>query len=220
MARTPSMGETHRNRACLAVAVSACSPCWAFQASGVDTAVSILPRFRPVVSTGQAMLPKADIRVDSALVLVTAQVTNFLGTPITDLHKEDFKVFEDGVEQPITNFSREDAPLSIGLLFDISGSMRNKIKKATEAAGAFFKTANPQDEFFLIEFSDRPKLTVPFTTDADEVYDRIAHTKPFGRTSLLDAIQMAMGQMKHAQNTRKALVIVSDGGGNRRRHPE
>ena len=214
------MARTDQYAACLAVAFVACSPCWAFQASGVDTAVSILPRFRPAVSTGQTIFPKADIRVDSALVLVPAQVTNVLGTPITNLHKEDFRVFEDGVEQPITNFSREDAPLSIGLLFDISGSMRNKIKKATEAAEAFFKTSNPQDEFFLVEFSDRPKLTVPFTSDASEVYDRIAHAKPFGRTALLDAIRMGMGEMKHAQNTRKALVIVSDGGDNRSRHTE
>jgi VWFA-related protein len=214
------MARTKQYAACLAVAIFACSPCWAFQASGVDTAVSILPRFRPVIPSGQTIFPKADIRVDSALVLVPAQVTNFVGTPVTDLHKEDFRVFEDGVEQPITNFSRDDAPLSIGLLFDISGSMRNKIKKATEAAAAFFKTSNPQDEFFLIEFSDRPKLTVPFTSDPDEVYDRIAHAKPFGRTSLLDAIHMAMGEMKHAQNTRKALVIVSDGGDNRSRHTE
>ncbi len=147
-----------------------------------------------------------------------AQVTNVFGTPVTHLHKEDFKVFEDGVEQPITNFSLEDAPLSIGLLFDNSGSMRNKRTKATEAAAAFFKTANPQDEFFLIEFSDRPKLTVPFTSDPAEVYDRIAHARPFGRTSLLDAIHMAMGHMKHARNTRKALVILSDGGDNRSRH--
>ncbi len=214
------MARTKQYAARLAVAIFACSPCWAFQASGVDTAVSILPRFRPVISSGQTIFPKADIRVDSALVLVPAQVTNVVGTPVTDLHKEDFRVFEDGVEQPITNFSRDDAPLSIGLLFDISGSMRNKIKKATEAAAAFFKTSNPQDEFFLIEFSDRPKLTVPFTSDPDEVYDRIAHAKPFGRTSLLDAIHMAMGEMKHAQNTRKALVIVSDGGDNRSRHTE
>jgi|ERR1700733_8875583 len=214
------MARTDQYAACLAVAILACSPCWAFQASGVDTAVSILPHFRPAVSTGETVFPKADIRVDSALVLVPAQVTNVLGAPVTNLHKEDFKVFEDGVEQPITNFSREDAPLSIGLLFDISGSMRNKIQKATEAAAAFFKTSNPQDEFFLIEFSDRPKLTVPLTSDADEVYDRIAHAKPFGRTSLLDAIHMAMGEMKHAQNMRKALIIVSDGGDNRSRHTE
>jgi len=214
------MSDPHRYAACLAVAFVACSPCWAFQASGVDTAVSILPRIRPAVSTGKSIFPKADIRVDSSLVLVPAQVTNVFGTPITDLHKEDFKVFEDGVEQSITNFSMEDAPLSIGLVYDISGSMRNKIKKSTEAAAEFFKTSNPQDEFFLIEFSDRPKLTVPFTSDSGEVYDRIAHTRPFGRTSLLDAIHMAMVEMKHAQNTRKALVIVSDGGDNRSRHTE
>jgi Ca-activated chloride channel homolog len=214
------MARTHEYAARLAVVILVCSPCWAFQASGVDTAVSILPRFRPAVSSGQTILPKADIRVDSALVLVPAQVTNVVGAPITDLRKEDFKVFEDGVEQPITNFSFEDAPLSIGLLFDISGSMRNKIKKATEAAAAFFKTSNPDDEFFLIEFSDRPKLTVPFTSDPDEVYDRIAHIKPFGRTSLLDAIHLGMGAMKQARNTRKALVIVSDGGDNRSRHTE
>jgi Ca-activated chloride channel homolog len=132
------MARTHMYAACLAVAFVVCSPCWAFQASGVDTAVSILPRLRPSVSTGQSILPKADIRVDTSLVLVPAQVTNVFGTPITDLHKQDFKVFEDGVEQPITNFSFEDAPLSIGLLFDISGSMRNKIKKSTEAAGRVF----------------------------------------------------------------------------------
>jgi len=214
------MSSAQRYGQCLAVAVLACSPCWAFQESGADSAVSILPRLRPSVSTGQNILPKADIRVDTALVLVPAQVTNVFGTPITDLRKQDFKVFEDGVEQPITNFSFEDAPLSIGLLFDISGSMRNKIKKSTEAAAAFFKTSNREDEFFLIEFGDRPKLTVPFTSDPDEVYDRIAHTKPFGRTSLLDAIHMAMVEMKHARNLRKALVIVSDGGDNRSRHTE
>lgn len=212
------MARTVPSAACLTVALLASSHAWAFQASNVETAVSILPHLRPSAPSSQARLPKADIRVDSALVLVPAQVTNVVGAPVTDLEKEDFKIFEDGVEQPITNFAREDAPLSIGLLFDISGSMRNKIKKATEAAAEFFKTANPQDEFFLIEFSDRPKLTVPFTSDPDEVYDRIAHTKPFGRTSLLDAIHMAMGEMKHAQNTRKALVIVSDGGDNRSRH--
>ncbi|MBV9770505.1 MAG: VWA domain-containing protein [Bryobacterales bacterium] len=214
------MARTHHYAACVAVAFIACSPARAFQTSGVDTSASKGPHFQPVVSSGQNLLPRADIRVDSALVLVPAQVTNVVGTPVTNLRKEDFKVFEDGVEQPIAHFSMEDAPLSIGLLFDISGSMRNKIKKATEAAAEFFKTSNPQDEFFLIEFSDRPKLTVPFTSDSDEVYQRIAHARPFGRTALLDAIHMAMGEMKQARNTRKALVIVSDGGDNRSRHTE
>jgi Ca-activated chloride channel homolog len=214
MARTDLYGVR------LAVLALACYPCWAFQASSGQTAISILPRFRPVASIEQSSLPKPDIRVDSSLVLVPAQVTNEVGTPVTDLRKIDFHVFEDGVEQAITDFSQEDAPVSVGLLFDISGSMRNKIKNATEAAGAFFKTSNPQDEFFLIEFSDRPKLKVPFTSDPAEVYDEIARTRPFGRTSLLDAIHLAMVTMKQARNSRKALVIVSDGGDNRSRHTE
>ncbi len=214
------MARTDSFAARLAVLVLTLSPCWAFQASDGETAVSILPRLRPVASIEQPILPKPDIRVDSSLVLVPAQVTNELGTPVTNLRKEDFRVFEDGVEQPIADFSQEDAPVSVGLLFDISGSMRNKIKKATEAAGAFFKTSNPQDEFFLIEFSDRPKLKVPFTTDPNDIYDEIARTRPFGRTSLLDAIHMGMVTMKQARNSRKALVIVSDGGDNRSRHTE
>ena len=214
------MARTDKYAARLAVALLACSPGWAFQASGIDTAVSILPRLRPAVSTSQTLLPKPDIRVDSSLVLVPAQVTNVLGAPVTDLRKQDFQVFEDGVEQPISDFSREDAPLSVGFLFDISGSMRDKIKKATEAADAFFKTSNPQDEFFLIEFSDRPKLKVPFTSDPNDIYDEISRARPFGRTALLDAIHLGMVTMKQARNSRKALVIVSDGGDNRSRHSE
>lgn len=204
----------------LAFLALVCAPCWAFQASAGETAVSIVPHLRPVASTGQSLLPKPDIRVDSSLVLVPAQVTNDLGTPVTNLGKADFQVFEDGVEQPITNFAREDAPISVGLLFDISGSMRNKMNKATEAVEAFFKTSNPQDEFFLVEFSDRPKLKVPFTSDASEIYAEVAHTRPFGRTSLLDAIHLATVTMKQARYGRKALVVVSDGGDNRSRHTE
>jgi VWFA-related protein len=114
----------------------------------------------------------------------------------------------------------EDAPLSIGLVFDSSGSMHTKIRKSAEAAAVFFKIANPEDEFFLIEFNDRPKLTVPFTQDSQEVYNRIARIRASGRTSLLDAIHMALAQMKHARNLRKAILIFSDGGDNRSRYTE
>ena len=128
--------------------------------------------------------------------------------------RDDFRLFEDGVEQRITHFGQDDAPISIGLVFDTSGSMHDKMRKASEAAAAFFKTANAEDEFFLVEFGDRPRLAVPFTVDSREVYRRIAGLRPFGRTSLLDAIHMALAQMKSARNSRKALVIFSDGGAN------
>jgi Ca-activated chloride channel family protein len=174
----------------------------------------IAPRLRPET------MPVADLRVDVPLALIPVHVTTELGASVMNLKQENFRIFEDGVEQKITNFSSEDAPVSIGLLFDASGSMRNKIRKSAEAAAAFFRTANVDDEFFLVEFNDRAKLAVPFTRDANLIYQRIVRTKPLGRTSLLDAIHMALTQMKDAKNLRKAIVILSDGGDNRSRYTE
>lgn len=166
------------------------------------------------------VLPPVDLRVDVPLVQIPVHVTTALGASVTNLRAADFRLFEDGVEQKITHFSAEDAPISIGMLFDASGSMRNKIRKSSEAAAEFFKTANAEDEFFLIEFNERPKLAVPFTRDSDALFRHIVHTKPVGRTSLLDAIHMAMLEMKSARNLRKAIVIFSDGGDNRSRYTE
>jgi VWFA-related protein len=161
---------------------------------------------------------RAHLRVDAALAVIPVHVTNAMGTPVNGLSKEDFRLFENGVEQAISYFATEDAPLSLGLLFDASGSMQNKMAKSIEAAAELFKVSNVQDEFFLVEFNDRPKLPVPFTSDVDELYRRMVRTRPFGRTSLYDAVHLALGQMKKARNPRKALVILSDGGDNRSRH--
>ena len=162
--------------------------------------------------------PEANLRIDTSLVLIPAQVTTHEGAPIADLKRDDFRIYEDGSKQDITYFAKDDAPISIGLLFDSSGSMKNKKKNSLEAAAAFFRTANLDDEFFLIEFDDRPRLAVPFTKDINLLSHEIDHTRPFGRTALFDAIHMALGLMKNAQHDRKALVIVSDGGDNRSRH--
>jgi VWFA-related protein len=158
--------------------------------------------------------------VDVPLILIPVHVTTPLGTSITNLRQENFRLFEDGAEQTIANFAKEDAPASVGLVFDTSGSMHNKINKSAEAAAAFFKIANPEDEFFLIEFNEKPKLSVPFTRDSDDVLHRIARAHTYGRTSLLDAIHLALVQMKQAHNLRKAIVIFSDGGDNRSRYNE
>ncbi len=165
-------------------------------------------------------LPPVDLRVDVPLVQIPVHVTTPLGASVTNLRPENFRIFEDGVEQKITHFSSEDAPISIGMLFDASGSMRNKIRKSSEAAAAFFKTANPDDEFFLVEFNERPRVAVPFTRDSEQLYKHIVHTRPIGRTSLLDAIHVALEQMRGAKNLRKAIVIFSDGGDNRSRYTE
>ncbi len=149
---------------------------------------------------------------------IPVHVTTPLGATVTNLARENFQLFEENAPQTITLFANDDAPMSIGLLFDASGSMKNKKQKVSEAAASFFKTANSEDEFFLVEFNDWAKLVVPFTSDVDELYSRIARVSPFGRTALLDGIHVGLQHMKKARNLRKALVILSDGGDNWSRH--
>ncbi len=194
-------------------------PCLlAFQPPAAHVAVSVDSRFNLTSTAGVARLPEARLRVDSALALIPVHVTTADGTSVTNLARDNFQIFEDGVEQTITHFSKDDAPVSIGLVFDTSGSMNTKMRKSAVAAETFFKTANTDDEFFLVEFNDKPKLSVPFTPDSGLISRRISRLRPFGRTSLLDAIHLAMAQMKNAHNLRKALVILSDGGDNRSRY--
>lgn len=195
-----------------------CMGALAFQSPSSDPEVSIVPRIRTAAEKVAPAVPRADLRVDSSLVLIPVHVTTMAGASVTTLKESSFHVFEDNAEQKITHFTREDAPISVGLLFDASGSMHDKMPKVIEAAAEFFKTSNPDDQFFLVEFSEKPKLAVPFTEDSGELFRRIVHTRPFGRTSLLDAIHMALVQMKHAKNLRKAIVILSDGGDNRSRY--
>lgn len=184
----------------------------------VPGALSFQATITPRTLAKPATEAPTTLRIDSSLVVVPTYVATDAGFPVTSLKKDNFEVTEDGVEQPIIHFAKDDAPASIGLLFDRSGSMRDKMDKAAEAVTAFFKTANSDDEFFLVEFSDRAKLTVPFTADSGLLFDRITRTKPFGMTSLLDAIHLSLGQMKKAHHSRKAFVIISDGGDNWSRH--
>ena len=188
---------------------------FAFQSAG-----PIEPRIQFAAAGKAESIPRADLSVDVPLVLIPVHVTTPLGASITNLSKSNFHLYENGVEQTITHFSSEDAPLSIGILFDASGSMRNKLRKSAEAAAAFFRTANSEDEFFLIEFNERPRLMMPFTQNAEAITRHIARAHAEGRTSLLDAIHMALEEMKFAKNLRKAIVIVSDGGDNRSRYTE
>ncbi len=163
---------------------------------------------------------RADIRVDTTLVLIPVAVTDPMSRFVTGLDKENFKLFEDKVEQEITQFSSEDAPLSVGIVFDTSGSMGAKLQKSRQAVAQFMKTANPQDEFFLIEFSDRPELVQGFTKETEEIQNRLTFTQAKGRTALLDGVYMAMSLMKKAHNPRKAILIISDGGDNSSRYTE
>jgi VWFA-related protein len=162
----------------------------------------------------------ANIRVDTTLVSIPVAVTDPLSRYVTGLDKENFRIYEDKVEQEIAHLTSEDAPLSMGVVFDTSGSMGTKLAWSRQAVWQFMKTANPEDEFFLIEFNDRPQLTVKFTQNEEEIQNQLLFTQPKGRTALLDAVYLAMNQMKKARNPRKAILIISDGGDNSSRYAE
>jgi Ca-activated chloride channel family protein len=160
------------------------------------------------------------IRVDVDLVLVNVTVTDPYNRLVTGLERDNFRVMEDNQEQEVVHFSSEDVPISIGVIFDMSGSMSNKVDKARLAALQFFKTANPQDEFFLVSFNDRAQLVSRFTNSIEELQTRLMYTNAKGRTALLDGIYLGLSQMRGARNTKRALLIISDGGDNHSRYNE
>jgi Ca-activated chloride channel family protein len=169
---------------------------------------------------GTPFKPGGTIHFDVDLALVNVTVTDPYNRLVTGLETDNFRVFEDNVEQEVVTFSAEDVPISIGVIFDFSGSMSNKVGKAREAAVQFFKTANPQDEFFLVSFNERAELTSSFTNSVEDLQSRMMLTAPKGRTALLDAIYLGLSQMRGAHNAKRALLILSDGGDNHSRYNE
>jgi len=173
--------------------------------------------------TGAAALklhPGSFIRMNVDLVLVPVTVTDPLNRLVTGLEKQDFQVYENNSEQKIASFAAEDAPVSIGIIFDLSGSMSSKLVRARQSILQFIKTANPQDEFFVIGFNDRPELIEDFTNSVDNIQARLATLQAGHRTALLDAIYYGVAKMQNATHERKALLVVSDGGDNRSRYTE
>ena len=171
-------------------------------------------------SLGTPFKPGGTIHFDVDLALVNVTVTDPYNRLVTGLETDNFRVFEDNIEQEVVTFSAEDVPISIGVIFDFSGSMSNKVGKAREAAVQFFKTANPQDEFFLVSFNERAELTSSFTNSVEDLQSRMMLTAPKGRTALLDAIYLGLSQMRGAHNAKRALLILSDGGDNHSRYNE
>lgn len=159
-------------------------------------------------------------RVDVEMVLVPVTITDPMNRLVTGLDRENFNLFEGKEQQDIKTFSSEDAPVSLGVIFDMSGSMGSKIERAREAVIEFFKTANPQDEFFMITFADKPEEISDFTNSVEDIQGKLIYTVPKGRTALLDAIYLGVTKMRQARFAKKALLIISDGGDNHSRYTE
>jgi len=178
--------------------------------------VSITPR----VSSGRNARAESSgaIRLDVKVVLIPVTVTDIWDKPIAGLSKDDFHLFEDNTEQQIVYLSHEEAPASVGLIFDASGSMRDKLETSVAAVEQFWKTTLPGDEFMLVRFSDKPRLLTGFTHDTAEISGWLHSIQPGGWTALYDAIYMGIHKMKTARNARKALLVLTDGGDNSSRY--
>ena len=152
------------------------------------------------------------IGVNVDLVLMyTSVFDKKSGHFIAGLKEDNFKVYEDGVQQAITAFSQEDVPVSLGILLDLSGSMRQKIDQVNKAALAFIKASNPKDQVFLIGFNDEVELLQDYTSDIDEVTDALENTIVTGGTALYDAVYLGVQKAQSGSKPKKAIVVISDG---------
>lgn len=162
--------------------------------------------------------PNQTLKVDVDLTLVNATVTDPLNRYVSGLEQEHFQVWEDKIEQKISYFSSEDVPLSLGMIFDVSGSMKDKISTSRDAAVTFLKTGNPDDEYFLVEFANRPEVASDFTTDISKLQSKIIFTPAKGMTAMYDAVYVGLEKLKTGNNPKKALLLITDGEDNRSRY--
>jgi len=176
----------------------------------------ITPRPKPAPKDEGQRTP--NIRVESQLVLIPVTVNDPLNRPVSGLEKENFRVYDDKVEQTITQFAMDDEPIAAGLVFDTSGSMGEKLKRSRMAATVFFKISDPEDEFFLVEFDSQPRLVVPLTRDYGRIEQELTFSRSKGSTALLDAIYLALQEMRKSRKNKKALLLITDGGDNNSRY--
>ncbi|MFZ1008739.1 MAG: VWA domain-containing protein [Candidatus Sulfotelmatobacter sp.] len=158
------------------------------------------------------------LHVDVELVLLPVTVSDPMNHTVTTLKKEDFALYEDNTRQEIRYFSIEDIPISVAILVDVSKSMSDKIDAEREAIVEFFKNANPDDEYFAIAFSDRPRLFADSTQSLDQIQGQLLAEEPGGPTAMLDAVYLAVSKLESARYERKAILIISDGGDNASRY--
>lgn len=170
------------------------------------------------IAAGMLYAAQKPLKVDVDLVMVNVSVSNSENRFVSDLKPDNFQLFEDKVEQQIRYFSSEAAPVSIGIVFDMSHSMEKKLSFARDAAVKFLETGTPDDEYFLVEFSNRAHVAEGFTTDIGRLRDRLSFAPAEGATALYDAVYLGLAQLKKGQNPKKALLLITDGEDNHSRY--
>lgn len=175
---------------------------------------------RPRSATKRQTDSPASLRADVQLVLVPVTVTDPLGAPIAGLPRETFRLYEGGVEQNIQYFSAEDTPVSLGIVFDASRSMTDKLDESRAAVTRVCNASTKGDEYSLIEFNSAARILLNFTDEPAQVEKTALSIIPRNWTALFDGVYLGVSQMKHARNARKVILLISDGGDNRSRYSE
>lgn len=179
----------------------------------------LAPVVPPLSTTGHLRESGRSLSADVDIVLVPATVVDRLNRPVTTLQKRDFGIYEAGIRQDIKYFSQEDVPISIGILLDTSGSMKNdKLELARLAVSEFFANSNREDEYFVVTYSTTPELFTHTTQSVEHIERQLATLVPKGTTPLLDAIYLGLTELKSARYQRRALLVISDGGDNNSRY--
>jgi Ca-activated chloride channel family protein len=163
---------------------------------------------------GQPLIENSDevVNLHTDLVSVTVTVTDRGGLAIAGLQKGQFKVYDDKLEQPITFFSEDDTPASVGIVFDTSGSMKEgAIERAKAALAGFIETSHPKDEFFLVGFGSTPQLLLSGVRDGNAVLDKFTYVDPAGNTALYDAVDLGIEKVSRGIYSKRAIILISDG---------
>jgi VWFA-related protein len=182
--------------------------------------VSIQPRVSTKAPTQEERI-QPDIRVDTTLVLVPVEVTDQIGHPVTGLEQSNFRVSDDKVAQKITAFAEEDDPVAVAVVFDRSSSVAPSMALSRETVKQFFRSANPEDEFALIEFAGSPQLVVPLgLNNTGDIQNKVAFSKPQGSTAMFDAIYLALHEVRKSKKQKKAVLLITDGDDNHSRYTE
>jgi Ca-activated chloride channel family protein len=179
--------------------------------AGLATLILLAPLSIRGTPHKRATAPRSAFHVSSDLVLINASILDETGRPVTGLDAAAFHVLDTGVEQKILSFNQGEMPVSIVLVIDTSRSMRKLIGRSAEAVMTLLKTSNPQDEYAVVEFSDRPWLASGWTHDTSQVSDCLMHAEAQGNTALLDAVVFAGSVARRAANARRILIVISDG---------
>jgi Ca-activated chloride channel homolog len=169
-------------------------------------------------SVAQNVPRSSTFSTNARVVLVPVTVTDHNAKTIMGLQAKDFDIFDDQTPQQIVSFGSEDAPCSVGLVLDVSGSMQTTLGVVKEGSQTFVRTANPEDEFLLLTVSTQPSAAPEFTTDASQLEESIAFAKPGGMTALIDTVYLGLNKMQKARHSRRALAILSDGMDNHSRY--